>query len=333
MSVGPDLSGVVSIASSKNLPLQNENDLSYYGEITIGTPPQKFTVILDTGSADLWIPSIACQGAACLNHNRYNAKASKTHRAIGKNFTTQYGDYVVSGTVSEDVVDIGGLKIPKQRFGQATTEDDGFEYIVADGMLGLGFQGLSKTKQPPVFYNIAKDKSITDPVFAFWLGKYPLGGELTIGGVDPNRYAGTIKYSPVVRQEYWEIKVTSITIGDKNIPLTVKSAAVDTGTTLINLPTKEALELHSFMGAQYTDDGKFIVPCDKQYPVINFNFNGITFPLVSDDYIIRADGFCISGFRAVDYDRPVIILGEPFLRRYYSVFDFGKKRVGFAPAK
>ncbi|KAK9659887.1 aspartic proteinase precursor [Basidiobolus ranarum] len=200
-------------------------------------------------------------------------------------------------------------------------------------MLGLGFQGLSKTEQPPLFYNIANDKSISEPVFSFWLGKYPLGGELAIGGVDDSHFTGTIKYTPVVRQEFWEIKVDAITIGDKKIPLSVSTAAVDTGTTLINLPTKDAIELHASLGAQYTDDGKFIVQCDKQLPTINFSFNGINFPLVSNDYIIRGDGLCISGFRAVDYDRPVIILGEPFLRKYYSVFDFGKKQIGFAPSK
>ena len=125
--------------------LKNYMDAQYFGEIGVGTPPQNFTVIFDTGSSNLWVPSSKCYfSVACYFHPKYKSSGSSTYRKNGKSADIHYGTGAISGFFSEDHIRVGDLVVKDQEFIEATKEP-GLTFLMAkfDGILGLGFQEIS----------------------------------------------------------------------------------------------------------------------------------------------------------------------------------------------
>lgn len=332
-------------SNAVNIPLSNYNDAQFYGPIFLGTPVQSFQVIFDTGSSNLWVPSHKCTTTSCLAHSRYTSKYSTTYVANNTNFTITYGSGSINGFVSNDVLTIGDLKVQNQDFAEVTKES-GVSFLTGkfDGILGLGFDNIAVNGMVPPWYNMMSQKLIDQKMFSFWLStnssKIP-GGELTLGGYDSKYFTGSIHYVPLTRLGYWEIKVDSITFKSKEYCNDNKTegcrAIVDSGTSLITGPSDKIKKINLRLGCVTVLNECIWTKCpDFDYlPEIEFTLNGKTFTLEGKDYVIKSGSECISGFMGMDIEEPVgpmWILGDLFIRKYYSIFDYGNLRMGFAEA-
>ncbi|ETN85271.1 eukaryotic aspartyl protease [Necator americanus] len=100
-------------------------DVQYLGNVTLGTPEQAFTVVLDTGSANLWIPDSSCNNLACKNKRKFKASESSTYKKNGHPWSIQYGTGAAQGILGEETVRFGDqgteqLVVPECGFGQAS---------------------------------------------------------------------------------------------------------------------------------------------------------------------------------------------------------------------
>lgn len=134
--------------------------------------------------------------------------------------------------------------------------------------------------------------------------------------------------------------MTGLKINNQQVMNETIQAIVDTGTTLIILPSDLTRAIHAAIpGAEYDMMYGWRVPCeytDETNGAISIQLGGLDFPLTYSD-IARAKAsesnqkLCYSGIAEADTN--LIILGDTFLRSYYSVYDFGHARVGLAKSK
>ncbi|KAM9894219.1 hypothetical protein OXX79_008849 [Metschnikowia pulcherrima] len=322
-------------------PLTDYLNAQYFTEIQLGTPGQPFKVILDTGSSNLWVPSKECGSLACFLHSKYDHDDSSSYKANGTEFKIQYGSGAMQGFVSQDTLAIGDLIIPKQDFAEATSEPGlAFAFGKFDGILGLAYDTISQNKIVPPVYNAIAQGLLDAPQFGFYLGDVNKdennGGLATFGGYEESLFKGDLIWLPVRRKAYWEVTFEGIGLGDEFAELAKTGAAIDTGTSLITLPSSLAEIINAKIGATKSWSGQYQVDCDTRddLPDLTLNLGGHNFTLTAYDYTLEVSGSCISAFTPMDFPEPIgdlSIIGDAFLRKYYSVYDLEKNAVGLAP--
>lgn len=324
-------------ASSAYIPLTNYQDAQYYGPLSIGTPSQNFLVLFDTGSSNLWVPSSSCTALACKIHTKYSAKSSSTYIANGKAFSIQYGSGAVQGFLSQDTVTWGGVKVNNQLFAEITKESGtSFDLSKFDGILGMAWQKISVDNVTTVFQNLFAQGGVSLNSFAFYLTKVAgqSGSTLTLGGYNSTLSKNDWHYVPLYAEDYWRIAIDNVTIGAKAVTVKNIKGILDSGTSLLVGATNIVKEINAAIGTVNQNCAGL-----NSLPTVIVTIGGIQYPLGPNDYVLQvangAQTECLNGWDAADLGvelADTIILGDLFIRKYYTLFDFGNKRLGFATA-
>jgi len=82
-----------------SVSLTDVQDSEYFGQVLIGSPAQKFTVIYDTGSSNLWVPSKTCTNCK-KDGGKYDSAKSTKYTKDGQSFALQYGTGSCTGFIS-----------------------------------------------------------------------------------------------------------------------------------------------------------------------------------------------------------------------------------------
>ncbi|KAI9510934.1 acid protease [Russula earlei] len=330
-----------SSSGVRQMPLQAEIsgalDVLYYGPIGIGTPAQWLTVDVDTGSADLWVPTNCgnCPG------RRFEASRSSTYRPTNQAFSITYGTGRVSGKVATDTVSIAGLSVADQGFGAVNDKSYEFSSQPNDGLIGMAFGTIAQSHQPTFFESLIKERKLAAPFFSVHLSRHEKrGSSVCFGCINSNFTTGPVTWLRVVSKTYWTVNMDGVWVNDVKAPAKL-TAAIDTGTSLIYVPHALASEIYALIpgskrASQY-GRGFWSVPCYSAHRV-ELSFDGHRFEIHPRDFhlgrVNASSSDCVGGILSADSGLPsdLAIIGDEFLKSWYSIYDYGNgARVGFSP--
>uniref|UniRef100_A0A8B9R174 pepsin A n=1 Tax=Anas platyrhynchos TaxID=8839 RepID=A0A8B9R174_ANAPL len=309
------------------VPLSPPNE--YYGTISIGTPAQEFTVIFDTGSSNLWVPSVYCSSRACENHKRFNPSKSSTFVSTNESVSIAYGTGSMTGILGYDTVTV--RQLPTRSLGWLRPSPGTiFYYSPFDGILGLAFPSISSSGATPVFDNMMSQGLVAQDLFSVYLSN---GSFVLFGGIDPAYTTNGISWIPLSAETYWQITMerysAAVTLWKSVACYFSCQAIVDTGTSLLAVPTLALRRIYKALGAN--SEGE--VSAVSSLPDVAFKINGKKFTVPATAYVIevstprgRGQGWTLQG------EGCLWILGDVFIREYYCDLRQGQQQGGAVPA-
>ena len=316
----------------EEIPLENYNAINFQYLADVNIHNQSVTVIIDTGSSDLWVmekdstftPQNTKCGQGALSHltcfddvhvDTNNAQTSKI----------AYGDGSVQVHVKIGLIEIemptedGTCTIQNQKCGIAT---ELFNFTTTQkmaGILGMGFESLAQWTKPTVFHNIIETCDVR-PIQGWHLSTHQVDGStLTIGGPPPGTNIDDFIRIPLYRTGYWEIELQQMTVGTETVALPVTLAILDSGMSHLAINTDDGLfndvitaikEQATNFKQESSENGATYLDADN-FPTLSFYMNGYKFD-VEPQYYTNENGTraMIQGFSMA---RHSVILGTSFM--------------------
>lgn len=169
-------------------------------------------------------------------------------------------------------------------------------------------------------------------------------GELTLGGINTDKYTGTLTYFPRLTSgtasAYWGISIASFTYGTKTLASSA-TGIVDTGTTLIYIPTAAYNAFLTAAGGKTDSSSGLAIFTTKPTANFGITFGSTTYSLTPAQYLVPTAQYDNFGLSTGKYYAWVndggtsgvnTIIGQKFLENYFSVYDTTNARIGFATA-
>ncbi|GAA5876413.1 hypothetical protein JCM16303_003522 [Sporobolomyces ruberrimus] len=337
---------------SRAIPLVNSG-FAYLAQASIGTPAQTVALQIDTGSGDLLVPRATDD--LTPEQGGFVASKSRTFRkGDGVEIPFTFAGGSANGVVVADKVQLGGFIKIAQPFGLIEPT------YVPFGILGLSFSSIAKIQGQPTFFDRLRSENQLDRnLFGLYHTRDGASGsELTLGAADSSRYTGELTTIPVVSQTHWTVQMNHATLDGEVVYDGPVFTAVDSGTTttiipkaitdayFARIPGSVANPEHNVtttISGQQVVGQIYEYPCNATLPVPGFIFEGsdkIFQTDVEDAAIAQPNAkpgdLCVSSMVGADviyYGQKAALIGLPFLKSWYSVFNFDDATVSFAAAK
>lgn len=257
----------------QTIPIRNSNQTvnAYFGTIEVGgTTMQKFSVVFDTGSGNVILPSVHCKSTACQVHRKYDRALSPyaedidaDGKRVGSNqprdqVTVEFGTGQVVGEFARDSVCLGAPASTSFFWGPTSPRycanlhliqaidmsSEPFEAFAFDGVFGLGLESLSLTPEFGFLSQVTSQGAMAVPQFAVFLSNDDDDeeSEIALGGFNKARLASPVSWVQVASPEqgHWQVHITSIRAGNQTLDVCNSGGCrgiVDTGTSLIAVPS------------------------------------------------------------------------------------------------